>query len=290
MSKKKNLRLKKSAKIAIAALSTGLAVTGAVIVVNQMMKFSTPPGVSSTTADVPVENYATWNENDESLFSSTTSEVIRKKYEEKETFVILVADENDVYCEELVPILNDIAHSYEFETIEYIDRTDSDAIYEIGFIAVSNSNGMKDEEAHLTIPSVIFVKDGETVYIHRGTVPGYDGFERNMTEEECDELYLTLRSAFEYILGQTDTIHKISESFSEETIEPTEESVDIEPQISASDENVDQDLDINPESTHAENEDAYQDAPEVEKPYSEYSEYSEYTEWVPEEYTENQTW
>ena len=170
--------------------------------------------VISAEDTATVENYANWNPNDTSLYQSSTSAEIQQKYESRETFVFFVGESDDAYSQELVPIINDIARRNAFDSIAYIDREnfekkDLDSISNV--VDMYKSPSYSGDTA-IRIPSVVFVKNGETVYVHYGTLPGYDPLERTMTEAESDELYKVLESAFLVISGKADTLYQADEA------------------------------------------------------------------------------
>ena len=170
--------------------------------------------VTSAEDTATVENYANWNPNDTSLYQSSTSAEIQQKYESRETFVFFVGESDDAYSQELVPIINDIARRNAFDSIAYIDREnfekkDLDSISNV--VDMYKSPSYSGDTA-IRIPSVVFVKNGETVYVHHGTLPGYDPLERTMTEAESDELYKVLESAFLVISGKADTLYQADEA------------------------------------------------------------------------------
>ena len=170
--------------------------------------------VISAEDTATVENYANWNPNDTSLYQSSTSAEIQQKYESRETFVFFVGESDDAYSQELVPIINDIARRNAFDSIAYIDREnfekkDLDSISNV--VDMYKSPSYSGDTA-IRIPSVVFVKNGETVYVHHGTLPGYDPLERTMTEAESDELYKVLESAFLVISGKADTLYQADEA------------------------------------------------------------------------------
>ena len=179
-----------------------------------------------------VENYSNWNPNDKSLYKTSTSAEIQQKYESRDTFVFFVGEKNDAYSQELVPILNDIASRNTFDSIEYIDREkfDKKDLDSISNVVDMYKVPSYDGDTKVTVPSIVFVKKGETVCVHHGTVPGYDPLDRTMMEAESDELYRALESAFLVMTGQSETLYTVDQAnYSQPEPEPEQTDAEISP-------------------------------------------------------------
>ena len=190
-------------------------------------------GEANNVADTStVENYSNWNPNDRSLYKTSTSAEIQQMYESRDTFVFFVGEKNDAYSQELVPILNDIASRNAFDSIEYIDREkfDKKDLDSISNVVDMYKAPSYDGDTKVTVPSIVFVKKGETVCVHHGTVPGYDPLDRTMTEAESDELYRSLESAFLVMTGQSETLYTVDQAnYSQPEPEPEQTDAEISP-------------------------------------------------------------
>lgn len=233
--RKKKAGLKASWKIAGAALLM-CALGFGIYKIAVKNSSATPNATTEAGSSSTVENYATWNQNDTSLYKSSTSAEIQNRYENRDTFVFFVGQKNDAYSQELVPILNDIANRTSFDSIEYLDREqfgkkDLDSISNVvDMYKAPTCSG----DTKIRIPSIVFVRDGETIYVHHGTIPGYDPLDRTMNEAETDELYRVLESAFLVMTGQADTLYTVDESKfirQEEAVEQEQTDAEIDPEI-----------------------------------------------------------
>ena len=217
------------------------------------------------TTVASVEEYPTWNKNDQSLYVASDVDRIRQKYEARESFVLVVAESNDAQSQEIIPIINDLATRYAFDSVEYINRADAggEVLNKLSEIAeMYKTPGL--ENTKVTLPSVVFVRNGDTVYVHNGTVPGYNPLDRTMTEAESDELYKVFASGFDVVTGQAETMYTLDQS-NYATLASEEET---------------------PESTDAEiSEETWESAPVEESP----QEWVEPTQEYTEEY-QGETW
>ncbi len=129
---------------------------------------------------------------------------IKQAIDQKETVVVYFGFSSCPWCVEALPILNDVAKEYS-QSIGYIDTrkdaswqsnldiTDYDVVVEyLGDYLEYDDNGIK----HLYTPMLFFIKDGEVVASHQGTVEDHDAHERQMTEEEQEQLKETYQNAF----------------------------------------------------------------------------------------------
>lgn len=108
------------------------------------------------------------------------------------------------WCQEAVPVLQEEAAETDSQ-IYYVKTRDEDhnRLYtdeqreEIRPYIEDYMQEDDDGVLSLYVPLVINVRDGKVVAGHQGTVEGHDARERQMTEEEQDELRQTYRNLLE---------------------------------------------------------------------------------------------
>ncbi len=122
------------------------------------------------------------------------------KLENKETFVLYMYFDACPWCKELGPIVSDyLSDKDDLLELTYalnvrpdgtkegdLRHTDDDGNYnEPLFETIYNFVfDQLDEDGIIYVPALLFVKDGELVYYHSGTVEGHDATERTLTDEE----------------------------------------------------------------------------------------------------------
>ncbi len=140
----------------------------------------------------------------EHVFVDSNMQEIKTMMDDGESFVVYFGFSTCPWCIEALPILNETAKEFD-SAVYYIDtRKDSlwtsnldiddyDLVVEcFGDYMQYDDNGVK----HLYTPSVVFVKNGEVVLFHQGTVDGHNAHERTMEESEAEELRELYRSGF----------------------------------------------------------------------------------------------
>lgn len=133
----------------------------------------------------------------------SVAEVV-SKLENKESFVLYMYFDACPWCKELGPIVSDyLKDNEELLNMTYAlnvrpDGTkendlrykDDDGNYnEPEFERIYNFiYDQLDEDGVVYVPTLVFVKDGELVYFHTGTVEGHDATERTLTDDEKQEI------------------------------------------------------------------------------------------------------
>lgn len=133
---------------------------------------------------------------DTHVFTDTTVQTMVRSLEEGQTFVVYFGFVRCPWCQEAVPVLAEAAEDAGMK-VGYINTRPSDDIhsnieipdYDMLVDAVGSYFPPDDNNIpHLYTPFVFFVKDGEVVLAHQGTVEEHDAHERQMTDEERTEL------------------------------------------------------------------------------------------------------
>ncbi len=155
----------------------------------KMNQIASPDQIEIPKADLT--KYSTYRSDTDYAVYEANASRIKKMTEEKKSFVAYMAYAGCPWCEQALPVLNEEckkAGTY----IEYIDvksgditKEDFDIFVEmIGSLGSHDSNG----NPKLEVPTAIFVKNGMVDSIHISTVPDHNAYEREMTDEEIEEL------------------------------------------------------------------------------------------------------
>lgn len=141
----------------------------------------------------------------------TVADVV-SKLENKESFVLYMYFDACPWCKELGPIVSDyLSDKDDLFNMTYAlnvraDGTkendlrykDDDGNYnEPLFETIYNFiRDQLDEDGVVYVPTLLFIKDGELVYFHTGTVEGHDATERTLTDEEKQSIVDELKEYY----------------------------------------------------------------------------------------------
>ena len=143
----------------------------------------------------------------EHLFVNSDVKDLVNRIENKETCVAFFGFANCPWCNEALPILNELSKANQ-QTILYVNTRPNSSVksnteipdYDLLLEAIGSTFSLDDEgKHHLYVPFVVFVKNGEVVYYHEGTTADHDATERKMTQEEVEELRSTYAIGFDAI-------------------------------------------------------------------------------------------
>lgn len=161
---------------------------------------------SSTPSKADMSGYDNFNDQDHVFVVSDVKD-FASHLDQKETFVTYFGFNTCPWCNAAMPILNDTAKELN-QTIYYINTRpnnsvtnnteipDYDLLVEkIGDIFELDTDG----KPHLYVPFVIYVKNGEVVYYHEGTLEEHDANETTLSEEEINELKEIYKEGFNLI-------------------------------------------------------------------------------------------
>lgn len=133
-----------------------------------------------------------------------TLDELYKRIDNKESFVLYMYFDKCPWCKELGPVVSDVVEddqrllnmTYSFNVRPDGER-DHDYRYtnDDGEFNYPEFKALYDyvydflgEDKKVYVPTLMFVRKGEIVYYHVGTVDGHDADKRTMTEEEKDQL------------------------------------------------------------------------------------------------------
>ena len=130
-------------------------------------------------------------------------------FDKGETFIFYVGFNKCPWCQEEVPVLNEVAEGYDDVKIMYVDaRPDGEKENDLrneenpDYVALQEKvEEILDETRKIYAPTVVWVKEGKLVASHVGTVDDHDAHERKMTEEEVETLRDTYTKCFDTFVG-----------------------------------------------------------------------------------------
>lgn len=161
------------------------------------------------TCGIDVEETADMNEyglDEGNVFISITYGQAIELIKNEATAVIYIGRPSCPWCMDAVPVLNEVAKEYQ-STVYYIfTRSDDNqsekqqANKDLLMEYMQDYLNENDEgEKALFIPNVLFIKEGRIVGNHIDTVDGYDANERDMNEDEIEQLKTIYRNYFEKV-------------------------------------------------------------------------------------------
>ena len=133
----------------------------------------------------------------------SVSEVVTK-LENKDSFILYMYFDACPWCKELGPIVSDyLKDNEELLNMTYALNVRPDGTKENDLRYKDDDGGYNepefetiynfiydqlDEDGIVYVPTLVFVKDGELVYFHTGTVEGHDATKRTLTDDEKQEI------------------------------------------------------------------------------------------------------
>ena len=162
---------------------------------------------SFQTSDM--SGYEGFTDTDHVYIDMTVEDMV-KAMDAESTIIVYFGFDHCPWCIEAVPVLNSVAKAYNTK-IGYIntrlksdwksntDIDDYDKVVEyLGDHLEYDSDGIK----HLYTPHVFFIRKGEVVYDHQGTLEGHNATERKMTNEEKAQLAQIYEEGFEALFAE----------------------------------------------------------------------------------------
>ncbi len=129
------------------------------------------------------------------LFVESSYEEVLNIIENKGSGVFYFGFDTCAWCLEAVPILNEVTLAqdiavYAIDTRSQFSESEAGMEYKATIVDFLEEYLMSNEEQekHLYVPNILFLKDGEVVANHVGTLDGHDAKERILTQEEIVEL------------------------------------------------------------------------------------------------------
>lgn len=124
------------------------------------------------------------------VIPTTISEGLGYIDDDREDRVLVWGYEKCPWCQEAEPILESVAKKYGLD-IYYVDTQTGLSEAEKAMMKEylqGYEDYFEDGNFHFYVPTVMVIKDGKLTDVHCGTVESHDATERDMTEEETEEL------------------------------------------------------------------------------------------------------
>ncbi|MBQ9067340.1 MAG: thioredoxin family protein [Clostridia bacterium] len=120
------------------------------------------------------------------VFVTASAEDVQRMIQNRETFCVYTGRTGCPVCQEAVPVLNEAAKIYK-QNVYYVNTDVTGTTLLLSMFepyCVAGSNGYK----RFFIPHVFFIRKGNVVENHLGTVPGHDPHTASMTPAQHAEL------------------------------------------------------------------------------------------------------
>ena len=151
-----------------------------------------------------MSGYSNFADQEDHVFYDMTVKDMAEAMDEKKTFAVYFGYDTCEWCLDAVPVINEAAKQTG-QTVGYVntraeaswqkntDIEDYDLLIEkVGEFLEYDDDGIR----HLYAPTLFFIKEGEVVEFHEGTLEGHNARNRAMTPEEREELRLILVEKF----------------------------------------------------------------------------------------------
>lgn len=153
-----------------------------------------------------MEEYETLQGVDHVFLETTYEQAIQKLEDDTFTGILYFGFPKCPWCEEAVPIMNEIAKEKNLD-IYYVNKRSEDSLahpeLETKIIKIlDEAYGLdKDKEGNLRlyVPEVVTVRKGKILSHHLGTVDGHDAKERKMSDDEISLLTSIYQKMFDKI-------------------------------------------------------------------------------------------
>lgn len=147
--------------------------------------------------------------DEEHVFISIEYFEVLDMIENKDSAVIYIGRPGCAWCQEAVVVLNAVAKEYQQPVYYVHTRSDynvSDAGKEdfkvIEQFLYDYLLADEDGERYMSVPDVLFLKNGEVDGNHVGTVESHDAHERVMNKEETEQLTGLYRAYFDKFMSK----------------------------------------------------------------------------------------
>lgn len=127
--------------------------------------------------------------------------------DEKKTFICYFGYESCPWCNDLLPILDEVCQQYQLK-IYYMDFLDEENKEDIESLEALNDFAKDylntDEQGNLQLffPTVYYVQKGNLVNLHSGTVSNHDATVAELTERQKARLKYNLEKEFDSLFKE----------------------------------------------------------------------------------------
>lgn len=142
------------------------------------------------------------------VFEEIAVEDVKVKFEQNETFYLIMGFSSCPWCQSLMPVLNEVAKENQVQTVYYLDiqeiRDDEKATGYDTFQELTTTvfqHILDQEKNRVNAPTFVKVEKGEIVNYHLNTVNGHikneSGYLPPLTNEQRIELKTILNQIFQ---------------------------------------------------------------------------------------------
>ena len=146
-------------------------------------------------------------DSDTSQFYKLTISGFLSLIEEEKTFIVYFGYEECPWCNDLLPILNEVSIEKQLP-IYYIDfmseenKNDIDGLEKIKDLCSDFLEEDDQGQLKLYFPTVFYVREGKVIEIHQGTVSGHDASKSALTEKQKARLKYNLEKEFDNLFKE----------------------------------------------------------------------------------------
>ncbi|MBR0136891.1 MAG: hypothetical protein IJM15_00560 [Erysipelotrichaceae bacterium] len=139
------------------------------------------------------------------MFHELTLEQFYEAADGKKTMIVLLSHVTCPWCQALVPVVDEVAREKGFGI--YYMEADKEFLNDERLLKMCQKIENKtaiDEEGNpcLYLPSILYVRKGEVIDIHVGTVSGHDATVMGLSEKQRARLVFNLQNEFDALLGE----------------------------------------------------------------------------------------
>lgn len=126
---------------------------------------------------------------------------------QKQTFIVYFGYESCPWCNDLLPILNEVSIEKEKE-LYYIDfladenNSDIDSLETILDLASEYLNENEDGNIEIFFPMVFYVQKGQIIDVHIGTLSNHDASKDELTQKQAARLKYNLEKEFDQLMKE----------------------------------------------------------------------------------------
>lgn len=159
-------------------------------------------GVTGERSDM--SGYSNFADQEDHVFYDMTVKDMADAMDAKKTFAVYFGYDTCEWCLDAVPVINEAAKQ-SGQTVGYVNTRsnpnweNNTEIKDYDLLIEKVGDRLEYDDAgvrHLYAPTLFFIKDGEVVAFHEGTLEGHNARNRAMTAEEREELRLILLEKF----------------------------------------------------------------------------------------------
>ncbi len=131
-------------------------------------------------------------------------------FDDKEDAVLMIGFDACPWCIDLSPVLSAVVEEMGLNDLAYYFNTRPDGLKDNDYRYGEDPDYLKlyerllpflEDDKTVYAPTVAFIKDGEVKGVHVGTLDGHDAHERDLNDEEIEELKAILKEDINHYLN-----------------------------------------------------------------------------------------